>query len=106
VTRLKWKLNLVHLQIVLIFRQDRCMLCVGRTIGSEIVLDEPDVTPRRLGWCGNFVSGCLETVLVSVQERCTVCAKRIIGSEIVLDKPDGTPRGRDSSGSSIQSALR
>ena len=32
--------------ILLILRQDRCTVCVERTIGSEIVLDAPDGTPR------------------------------------------------------------
>ena len=32
--------------IVLILTQDRCMVCVERTIGLEIVLDNPDGTPR------------------------------------------------------------
>ena len=32
--------------IVLILTQDRCMVCVKRTIGSKIVLDAPDGTPR------------------------------------------------------------
>ena len=26
--------------------QDRCMVCVERTIGSDIILDAPDGTPR------------------------------------------------------------
>ena len=26
--------------------QDRCMICAERTIGSEIILDAPDGTPR------------------------------------------------------------
>ena len=30
--------------IVLILTQDRCTVCVKRTIGSEIVLDAPDRT--------------------------------------------------------------
>ena len=34
------------LDIVLILMPDRCMVCVERTIGSEIVLDAPDGTPR------------------------------------------------------------
>jgi hypothetical protein len=34
------------LEIVLILTQDRCTIRVERTIGSEIVLDAPDVTPR------------------------------------------------------------
>ena len=32
--------------IVLILTQDWCMVCVECTIGSEIVLDAPDGTPR------------------------------------------------------------
>ena len=38
--------------IVLILTQDRCTVCVERTIGLEIVLDAPDGTPRRRGSCG------------------------------------------------------
>ena len=34
------------LDILPILTQDRCMACVERTIGSEIVLDAPDGTPR------------------------------------------------------------
>jgi hypothetical protein len=30
----------------LVLVQDRCMVCVKRTIGSEIILDAPDGTPR------------------------------------------------------------
>ena len=36
----------VHLDIVLILTQDRCTVYAKRTIGSEIVLDTPDGTPR------------------------------------------------------------
>ena len=32
--------------IVLILMQDSCMVCVEHTIGSEIILDKPDGTPR------------------------------------------------------------
>ena len=32
--------------IVLILMQDSCTVCVEHTIGSEIVLDKPDGTPR------------------------------------------------------------
>ena len=32
--------------IVLILTHDRCMVCVERTIGTEIILDAPDLTPR------------------------------------------------------------
>ena len=35
--------------IVLILIQDRCIVCVERTMGTEIVLDAPDGTPGRRG---------------------------------------------------------
>ena len=35
-----------RLEIVLVLVQDRCTVCVKRTIGSEIILDAPDGTPR------------------------------------------------------------
>jgi hypothetical protein len=36
----------VHLEIVLILKQDRCTVCSERTIGLEIIFDAPDGTPR------------------------------------------------------------
>jgi hypothetical protein len=39
-------LILVHLDMVLVLVQDRCMVCVKRTIGTVIVLVTPDGTPR------------------------------------------------------------
>jgi len=36
----------VHLEMVLVLVQDRCTVCVECTIGSEMVLDGPDGTPR------------------------------------------------------------
>ena len=38
--------RLVHLEMVLVLVQDRCTVCAKRTIGSEIILDAPDGTPR------------------------------------------------------------
>ena len=38
--------------LVLILTQDRCTVCVKRTIGSEIILDALDGTPRSRGSCG------------------------------------------------------
>ena len=35
-----------RLEIVLVLVQDRCMVCVKHTIGSEIILDAPDGAPR------------------------------------------------------------
>ena len=36
----------VCLEIVLVLVQDRCTVCAKRTIGSDIVLNAPDGTPR------------------------------------------------------------
>ena len=46
VTRLKWKLDSVYLEIVLILTQDRCTVFAECIIGSEVVLDASDGTPR------------------------------------------------------------
>jgi hypothetical protein len=46
VTRHKWNLISVHLEIVLIFMQDRCIVYAKRTICSTMILDAPDGTPR------------------------------------------------------------
>jgi hypothetical protein len=39
-------LDSIHVEIVLILMQDRCVVCAERTTGSEIILDAPDGTPR------------------------------------------------------------
>jgi hypothetical protein len=39
-------LILVRLDTVLLSVQDRCMVCAKRAIGSEIIFDAPDGTPR------------------------------------------------------------
>ena len=70
-TRLKWKLVSVYLEIVLMLTQDRCTVCAEQV--SEIILNTPDGTLGDVGHV-EFVSVCLEIVLVSVQDRCTVCA--------------------------------
>jgi hypothetical protein len=55
VMRLKWKLDSVcleivnssvRLKIVLLLMRDWCSVCVECTVGSEIVLEAPDGTPR------------------------------------------------------------
>jgi hypothetical protein len=46
VTWVKWKLVLVHLEIVLMSAQDRCMVCNESTMGIEIALSTPPGTPR------------------------------------------------------------
>jgi hypothetical protein len=44
--RLKWKLILVHLEIVLILIQNRCTVYAEHTVGLAIILYAPDGTPR------------------------------------------------------------
>ena len=41
-----WNLVSTRLEIVLVLVQDRCKDCAKGTIGSEIVLDANDGTPR------------------------------------------------------------
>jgi hypothetical protein len=41
-----WKFVLVHLEIMLVSVQDRCLVCAKHTIVLEIVLDAPDGNTR------------------------------------------------------------
>ena len=84
-----WNLLFVHLEIVLVSVQDRCMVCAKRTTGSETVFNAPMVL---LGDKCKLVSVCLEIVLIMTQDKCTLSAKRTVVSEIVLDAPDGTSK--------------
>ena len=43
-TWVMWNLSTLCLETVLLYVQDRCLVCDRRTIGSEIVLDAPDGT--------------------------------------------------------------
>ena len=36
----------VRLELVLVLVQDKCTVCAKRTIGSDIVLNAPDGTPK------------------------------------------------------------
>jgi hypothetical protein len=44
-TWVMWNLTSFHLELVSV--QDRTTVCTKCTIGSEIILDAPDGTPRR-----------------------------------------------------------
>jgi hypothetical protein len=46
VTWVKWNLVSVRLETVLVLVHDRRTVCAKCTIGSEIILDAPDGTPR------------------------------------------------------------
>jgi CO dehydrogenase/acetyl-CoA synthase alpha subunit len=52
VTWVMWNLVLIDFETVLASVQDWCTVCVERTVGSEIVLEAPDGTPRLRGSCG------------------------------------------------------
>ena len=65
--RLKWKLDLVYLEIVLVLTQDKCTVCTERTIGSEIVLDAPDGTPCDVGHVESPFSPFGDSVSVSAR---------------------------------------
>ena len=41
-----WNLILIRLETVLVSVHDRCTVCAKCTIGSEILLDAPDGTPK------------------------------------------------------------
>ena len=86
-----WNLCLVHLKTVAVSVQDRCTVCAKHTIGSEIILDTPEVLLGDEAQV-ELISVCLEIVLILMQDRCAVCVEHTIGSYIILDAPDGTPR--------------
>jgi hypothetical protein len=91
VTRLKWKLDSIYLEIVLILTQDKRKACTKRNTASEIIFDLPGGTPWRRGSSRSLIQFVLEIVLILTQDRCTVCVERTTGSEIILDTLDGTP---------------
>jgi hypothetical protein len=50
-----WNLGSVHLEVVLVSVQDRCTVCAERTLGSEIILEASDRTPRWQGSSGSSI---------------------------------------------------
>ena len=46
VTWVMWNLTSFSLEIVLVSLQDRCTVCAEHTIGSKIISNTPDGTPR------------------------------------------------------------
>ena len=57
----------VRLEIVLVLVLDRCTVCVKRTIGSDIILDAPDGTPRSRGSCRISFGPLGDGVIVSAR---------------------------------------
>jgi hypothetical protein len=68
------------------------MVCAKLTIGSEIIFDTTNGTPRvtRLNW--KLISVYLVIVLILTQDRSMVCAERTISLEIIFDTTDRIPR--------------
>ena len=59
--------RLIHLEMVLVSVQDRCMVCAKHNIDSDIVLDAPDGTTRSCGSCGILFSLFGDGVSVEVR---------------------------------------
>ena len=62
-TWVMWNLVSVHLETVLASVQDSCTVCAKRTIGTGIILDKIDGTPKyevqveaHFGLCGDSVN--------------------------------------------------
>jgi hypothetical protein len=85
-----WNLVSIHLEILLVSKQDRCTVCVNHTIRSDIIVGRTQWISYVTLVLWNLISNDLVTVLVLVEDRCTVCVERTIGSEIILDAPDGS----------------
>jgi hypothetical protein len=62
------------LEIVLILRQDRCMVCAERTIASKIILEAPMVLLGDEAHV-KLISVRLEIVLILTQDGCAVCTE-------------------------------
>jgi hypothetical protein len=86
VTRLKWKVGSVHLEIVLIVTQDRCLCRAYHRLRNHVGRNRWNTEVTWLVW--NLILVHLEAVSVLVQDRCM----ETIDLEIVSDAPDGTPR--------------
>jgi hypothetical protein len=55
VTKVKWKLASVYLEMVLISTPNRCTVCAKYAIGSEIILGTYDGTPRQRWSSGSSI---------------------------------------------------
>ena len=71
-------LVLIRLETVLVSVQDRCTVCAKHTIGSEIILDAPDSTPRGRGSSGSSFSVRLDIVRIMTQDRCTFWTQTMV----------------------------
>jgi hypothetical protein len=63
----KWNHVSVCLEILLILTQDRSTVCDEHTIGSEIILDAPNGTPRYVGHVISYFGPFGDSVSVSAR---------------------------------------
>ena len=61
----RWKLVLIHFEIVLVSAQDRCTVCIECTTCKEIGLGTPEWYSKVMYVEWKFVSVYFEIVLVS-----------------------------------------
>ena len=87
-----WNLVSVHLDIVLVWVQGRCMVLrqTYHRLRNHFERTRWYSLVTRLKW--KLVLVRLEVVRIVTQHRCMVCAKHTIGSENIFDVADGTPR--------------
>ena len=64
---LKWKIVSILSDIVLILTQDRCAVCVERTIGSDIVWTHPMELLGDKGHVESTIFLCGDSVSVGVR---------------------------------------
>jgi hypothetical protein len=67
VTRLKWKLGSVRLEIVLLLMQDWCTVCVERTVGSEIDWRQPMLLLGDVGYVESLFDSFRDSVTVGAR---------------------------------------
>jgi hypothetical protein len=91
VTWVKVEPRLVHLEIVLISAQDRCVVCAKCTMAWKSFWAQAMVLLGDVGQVEAHFSP-FGNVLMLAQDRCTVCAKCTMAMEIILGTHDGTPR--------------
>jgi hypothetical protein len=65
--RLKWKLDSVRLDIVLILTQGRCTICAEHAIGLEIILDAPMELIDDVGYVKSHFGPFRDSVCVSAR---------------------------------------
>jgi hypothetical protein len=85
-----WKLVSVHLEIMLVSANDRCIIWLNVPWAWKSLWAHPMVLLCNVCQV-KACFGPFGDILISAQDRCMVSAERTIGLETILDGPDGTP---------------